>query len=98
MKQTVFDVKKIAKVACIAISQSEVQKKTEELEKIFAWLGQIFEVDTTGIEPMVSVHDSVERVFLDKDYSFQQLQDKHDVLSNCTNKNDSFIFVPKVLE
>ena len=48
-------VRKIARLARIAVTDDEVPGLVEQLNGILGWVEQLGEVDTTGIEPMASV-------------------------------------------
>ena len=46
--------KQLQKLAAIKLSESEEQKLWEELEQIVDFLGQLDQVDTTWVAPMIS--------------------------------------------
>ncbi|MDT7934640.1 MAG: Asp-tRNA(Asn)/Glu-tRNA(Gln) amidotransferase subunit GatC [Sphingomonadaceae bacterium] len=48
-------VRRIAHLARLRVSDSEVEPLTAELNGILGWIEQLSEVDVTGIEPMTSV-------------------------------------------
>ena len=49
-------VKKIAHLARLKVSGPEVEKYTNELNKILGFVEQLSEVNTDGVEPLYSVH------------------------------------------
>jgi aspartyl-tRNA(Asn)/glutamyl-tRNA(Gln) amidotransferase subunit C len=49
---TVQDVKHVAKLARLSLTEDECTQFTEQLGKIIGYFDELNEVDTTGIEPM----------------------------------------------
>ncbi len=49
------DIRKIAKLARIAVSDKEVSKYADELNAIFHWIEKLRSVDTSHVEPMTGV-------------------------------------------
>jgi aspartyl-tRNA(Asn)/glutamyl-tRNA(Gln) amidotransferase subunit C len=73
------DVKKIAHLARIELSDSEIDELSPELTNILDMVAQMDKVDTTGIKPMAHPFDAMQRLRTDevtevnqRDY-FQQL-------------------------
>lgn len=73
------DVKKIAHLARIELSESEIDELSPELSNILEMVAQMDKVDTTGIAPMAHPFDAKQRLRTDevtetnqRDY-FQQL-------------------------
>ena len=50
-------VRHIAKLARIAMSDDEVEALVPELNNILGWVEQLGEVDTDGVEPLTAVID-----------------------------------------
>ena len=50
-------VRHIAKLARIAMSDEELDKLVPELNNILGWVEQLGEVDTDGVEPLTAVID-----------------------------------------
>jgi len=48
-------VRRIAKLARIALDEGRVEPMAQELNGIMAWVAQLNEVDVTGVPPMTSV-------------------------------------------
>lgn len=88
-------VRKIARLARIAVTEDEVPGLTEQLNGILGWIEQLGEVDTTGIEPMASVMPGALRWRADV-VSDGGMQDK--VLANAPDAASGFFAVPKVIE
>lgn len=53
MKLDIQTTRKIAKLARLQISDAEASAYTDELEKILAFVAQLNEVQTDGVEPIV---------------------------------------------
>ncbi len=95
MSLSLQDVKKIAKLARIKMSEEEIQKYQGELNKIFDWIEQLSEVNTDNTDPMYSVVD--QPLALRKDQiSDGGIRDK--VLQNAPDSKYGFFVVPKVVE
>ena len=95
MSVTNQDVKKVARLARIALPEDQVEPMTDELNNILNWIEQLGEVDVEDVEPMTSVVETSlpmrEDVVTDGD-----IQDK--VLANAPKSEDGFFVVPKVVE
>ena len=88
-------VKKIARLARIAIDDAEAEKMVGELNGILEWVEQLGEVDVTGVEPMTAVIANTTRLRADV-VTDGDVRDK--VLANAPAKEGSFFGVPKVIE
>lgn len=88
-------VKRIARLARIAVSDDEAQSLVGELNTILDWVDQLAEVDTSGVEPMTSV--IAQQIYMRDD----QVTDGDcagDVLANAPKSEDGYFCVPKVVE
>ena len=93
-------VAKIAALARIKLSTSEVSAMVPELNGILAWVEQLSEVDVTGVEPMTAVIENHLRL-RDDVVNADPLtgggkRDK--VLANAPAPEHGFFGVPKVIE
>jgi aspartyl-tRNA(Asn)/glutamyl-tRNA(Gln) amidotransferase subunit C len=88
-------VRRIARLARIAVADDEVQHLEGELNSILAFVEQLLEVDVTGVEPMTSVTpmSMKERPDVVTDGGIVE-----DVLKNAPAVQDHFFLVPKVVE
>ena len=93
-------VTKIASLARIAVSDAEVAALVPELNNILGWVGQLGEVDVTGVEPMTAVIPNTLRLradVVDADpLTGGNVRDK--VLANAPAPQHGFFGVPKVIE
>jgi aspartyl-tRNA(Asn)/glutamyl-tRNA(Gln) amidotransferase subunit C len=88
-------VRHIAKLARIAVSDSEVEALVPELNNIIGWIEQLGEVDVSGIEPMTAVIPNKLRLREDV-VTDGGIRD--DVLANAPVAEHGFFAVPKVIE
>ncbi|WP_137044419.1 Asp-tRNA(Asn)/Glu-tRNA(Gln) amidotransferase subunit GatC [Pseudolabrys sp. FHR47] len=88
-------VRRIARLARIAVKDDEVEHLQGELNAILAFVEQLGEVDVEGVEPMTSVTPMVMRQRKDK---VTDGNDPDAVLSNAPKSEDNFYMVPKVIE
>lgn len=66
MSLTIDDVKKVARLARLAVSEQEVQTAHAQLSNIFGLIAEMQAVDTTGITPMSHAQDVTQRLREDK--------------------------------
>jgi len=95
MALTDKDVKKIAKLARIRLSEGEVAHYAGEINGILKWIEQLQEVNTEGVAPLASVSDQALpwRKDVVTDGNIQQA-----VLKNAPMQNYGCFAVPKVIE
>ena len=62
MSLTTDDVKKVARLARLAMSEAEVQAAQAQLNGIFELIAEMQAVDTSGIEPMSHAQDVIQRL------------------------------------
>ena len=95
MSVTPDDVRKVARLSRIKISDERVEPMAQELNGILNWIEQLNEVDVEGIEPMTSV------VEMNLPMRADEVTDGNrpeDVLANAPDSADGFFVVPKVVE
>jgi len=66
MSLTIDDVKKVARLARLAVSEQEAQTAHAQLSNIFGLIEEMQAVDTSGIEPMSHAQDVTQRLREDK--------------------------------
>jgi len=88
-------VTRIAKLARIKLSAGEAEPLVGELNGILAWIEQLGEVDTAGVEPMAAVIPNTLRL-RDDAVTDGGVVDK--VLANAPASEAGFFAVPKVIE
>ncbi|WP_174296869.1 Asp-tRNA(Asn)/Glu-tRNA(Gln) amidotransferase subunit GatC [Sphingomonas bacterium] len=93
-------VARVARLARIATSEEEAARLAPELDQILAWIEQLGEVDTTGVEPMTAVIPGVLRLRDDVvDADPLTGGGIRDALMRCAPQAEhGFFTVPKVIE
>ena len=88
-------VRHIAKLARIAMSDAEVEAMVPELNNILGWVDQLGEVNTEGVEPLTAVIDQKLRL---RDDVVNDGDCREAVLANAPAAEHGFFAVPKVIE
>jgi aspartyl-tRNA(Asn)/glutamyl-tRNA(Gln) amidotransferase subunit C len=88
-------VRRIARLARIAVSEDEIGHLQDELNAILAFVEQLSEVDVSGVEPMTSVTPMALKMRADK-VTDGGIADQ--ILANAPATEDGFFLVPKVVE
>ncbi|MBQ2886878.1 MAG: Asp-tRNA(Asn)/Glu-tRNA(Gln) amidotransferase subunit GatC [Alphaproteobacteria bacterium] len=88
-------VKHIAFLSRLRVEESKAEETKQEFNKILDWVEELSEVNTDGVEPMVSVHtepnEPREDVVTAKNMN-------EAVLANAPAKEFGYFVVPKVVE
>ncbi|MDZ7822693.1 MAG: Asp-tRNA(Asn)/Glu-tRNA(Gln) amidotransferase subunit GatC [Ahrensia sp.] len=95
MSVDIATVKRVAKLARLAVSEAEAANLEGELNTILGFVEQLSEVDVNGVEPMVSV------VAMDMKKRIDVISDGNkaaDIVANAPATEDHFFQVPKVVE
>jgi aspartyl-tRNA(Asn)/glutamyl-tRNA(Gln) amidotransferase subunit C len=88
-------VKRVAKLARIAVTDDEAKNLEGELNTILGFVEQLNEVDVSNVEPMVSV------VAVDMKKRIDEVTDGNkaaDIVANAPASDENFFQVPKVVE
>ena len=88
-------VRKIARLARIAVSDAEAEALAPELSKILGLVEQLAEVDTAGVAPLAAVVPNHMRL-RDDVVTDGDIRDK--ILKNAPQAEHGFFTVPKVIE
>jgi aspartyl-tRNA(Asn)/glutamyl-tRNA(Gln) amidotransferase subunit C len=88
-------VKRVAKLARIAIDEEAANRMTGELNAILGFVEQLNEVDVTGVEPLTSVIPVAMRLRVDEVTDGNKAAD---IVANAPAQADNFFMVPKVVE
>jgi len=88
-------VRHIAKLARIAMSDEEIDRLVPELNNILGWVEQLGEVGTDGVEPLTAVIDQKLRL---RDDEVNAGNIREDILANAPKAEHGFFAVPKVIE
>jgi len=87
--------RRVAHLARIRVSEERLPALSEELSAVLAFMEQLSEIDTDGVEPMTSVTpmNLKRRADVITDGSRQD-----DILANAPDAREGFFAVPKVVE
>ncbi len=88
-------VKRVARLARIAVSDEDAQRMTGELNAILGFVEQLDEVDVSGVEPMISV------IPMEMKKRADVVDDggkAGDIVANAPATDENFFLVPKVVE
>ncbi|MFL6760721.1 Asp-tRNA(Asn)/Glu-tRNA(Gln) amidotransferase subunit GatC [Sphingomonas sp.] len=88
-------VRHIAKLARIAMSEEELERLVPELNAIIGWVEQLDEVNTDGVEPLTAVIEQKLRL---RDDVVDDGNIRDAVLANAPAAQHGFFAVPKVIE
>lgn len=88
-------VRRIAKLARLALEEERVVPMMNELNGILAWVEQLKEVDVAGVPPMTSVVE--QRLKMREDIVTEGGQ-AGALMANAPQTEDHFFVVPKVVE
>jgi aspartyl-tRNA(Asn)/glutamyl-tRNA(Gln) amidotransferase subunit C len=91
---TDINIKKIAKLAKIKISDEEKNNMENQLGKIIDWIDILSEADTDDVEILNNIHSQTLKLFDDEVESKENLEQ---VMKNSTNSKYNYYTVPKML-
>ena len=95
MSVSTEQVRHIAKLARIAMSDEEIERLAPELNNILGWVEQLAEVNTDGVEPVTAVIDQKLRL---RDDVVTDGDIRDEILANAPEAQHGFFAVPKVIE
>ena len=96
MQISEVEVRKIAKLARIKVSDDEIQRYSLQLTSILSEIEKLQTVETSSVTPMSTVTENNETVTREDEIKYENNID--DIMSNCKNKQYNFYLVPKVVE
>lgn len=88
-------VKRVARLARIAVTDENAVRMESELNTILGFVEQLSEVDVEGIEPMTSVMPMAMKKRID---AVTDGNKADDIVANAPEKAENFFIVPKVVE
>lgn len=86
---------RVARLARIKVPEGDLDTLAGELSNIMGWVEQLAEVDTDGVDPMMSVADMKLR------WRADEVTDggiRERVTANASDPRDGMFSVPKVIE
>ena len=91
------NVKKIARLSKISLSDNEVEKYLADLNQIIGWVDQLKEVDTEKVSPTFSSFGAGEGIKQREDIVSDGGYRK-EIISNAPKSEEGFFLVPKVID
>jgi aspartyl-tRNA(Asn)/glutamyl-tRNA(Gln) amidotransferase subunit C len=95
MSVDIETVRRVARLARIAVTQEEAERMTGELNVILGFVEQLNEVDVTGVEPMTSV---IPMAIKERQDVVIDGNKAGDIVANAPAIAENFFLVPKVVE
>ena len=95
MSVDIATVKRVARLARIAVTETEATRMAGELNGILGFVEQLAEVDVNNVEPMTSVTHQTMRWRKDVVADGNKAEA---VTANTKDSADNFFMVPKVIE
>jgi aspartyl-tRNA(Asn)/glutamyl-tRNA(Gln) amidotransferase subunit C len=95
MSVDVATVKRVARLARLAVTEEEAVRMTGELNGILGFVEQLSEVDVAGVEPMTSVIPMAMKMRSDE-VNDGNMADR--IVANAPLTEQNFFEVPKVVE
>jgi aspartyl-tRNA(Asn)/glutamyl-tRNA(Gln) amidotransferase subunit C len=95
MSVDISTVKRVARLARIAVTDEDAERMTGELNTILGFVEQLNEVDTAGVEPMTSVTPMEMKKRQD---GVTDGNKAADIVANAPATAENFFLVPKVVE
>ncbi|HLR08931.1 MAG TPA: Asp-tRNA(Asn)/Glu-tRNA(Gln) amidotransferase subunit GatC [Bacillota bacterium] len=89
------EVKRIAHIARLAITDKEAEKFAKELDTMVGYAQQLAELDTDGVEPTTYVLDMKNVMRQDEPKTWSS---REAALTNAPDKQDGQFRVPSILE
>jgi aspartyl-tRNA(Asn)/glutamyl-tRNA(Gln) amidotransferase subunit C len=98
VKITEQDVRRVADLANLALTEEEIERMTHDLDGILSHIGKLNELDTSNVEPMAQVlYDAEETATLREDVERAPLSNA-EAVANAPLTSGGYYKVPKVIE
>jgi aspartyl-tRNA(Asn)/glutamyl-tRNA(Gln) amidotransferase subunit C len=95
MSVDIATVKRVARLARIAVSEEDAARMADELNNILGFVEQLNEVDVSGVEPMTSV---IPMEMKKRQDTVTDGNKAADIVANAPATDENFFLVPKVVE
>ncbi|WVT75600.1 Asp-tRNA(Asn)/Glu-tRNA(Gln) amidotransferase subunit GatC (plasmid) [Sinorhizobium chiapasense] len=95
MSLDIATIRRIARLARLALSEDEAEKMCGELNEILTFIEQLLEVDVEGIPPMTSVVPTTMKMRQDVVTEGNLAEE---IVANAPLSERNFFLVPKILE
>jgi aspartyl-tRNA(Asn)/glutamyl-tRNA(Gln) amidotransferase subunit C len=98
LKITEQEVRRVADLANLALTEDEIVRMTQDMDGILSHIDKLSELDTSNVEPMSQVlYDSEETATLRADVERKPLSNA-DALANAPVSGQGYYKVPLVIE
>ena len=98
MKISEQEVRRVAELANLALTEDEIVRMTHDLDGILGHMDKLNELDTSAVEPMSQVlYDAEEPATLRADLERKPLSNA-DALANAAVSGQGYFKVPRVIE
>jgi len=94
MKIDRSEVEHVALLARLKVSESDIEKLTNQLNRILTYMDKLNELDTQGLEPMAHAQP-VCNAF--REDVVKPSLDPNNSLANSPERNETFFIVPRVI-
>lgn len=91
------EVKRVAKLANLPITQDEVNKFAPQLTNILSFVSRLQEIDTKNVTPTSQVN-GLTNVFREDVIDVSRTLTQEQALSNARKKHNGFFVVPSIFE
>lgn len=98
MKITPDQVRHVAELANLALSEAETARMAHDLDEILTHMDKLNELDTTSVEPMAQVLFEADPTSTLRDDVEQPCLDQRTALQNAPLAGAGYFKVPKVFE
>ena len=88
-------VKRVARLARIAVSEEDAERMTGELNGILGFVAQLDEVNVDGVEPLTSI---IPMALRRREDVVTDGAKTEDIIANAPASEENFFAVPKVVE
>jgi len=95
MKLTRDDVRRVAVLARLGLTETQEGELTAQLDAILAYMDKLNEIDTTHVEPFSHTTDKTNAFREDK---VTNHPDAEALLANAPDRDGTFFKVPKIIE
>ncbi len=95
MSVTKSEVEKIAKLAKLKFSDSELENFTHQMNEILKYMEKLNELNTDNVEPLSNPIDAT-NIF--REDEIKQSINTEDALKNAPVSDDKYFIVPKVIQ
>lgn len=89
------EVRHVARLARLAVSDEQVPQVTEKLNDVMALLDQMQSIDTHGVEPLTNPLDRTQVLRAD---AVTETDARSELMSNAPAQQDGLFLVPKVID